>query len=287
MTQQEQHKLMRNRQWADMWANLTAQGWQTVELWERDIPDFKAEYEQLPPRMILRPAHAGKARGIVLLCAGGGFRYKTYLEAVASADCFYGAGLNVAILDYRCMPYERKDALTDAKRAVRVLRQNAAQYGIDPNHIALCGFSAGGITAAMTATLFDLGDANACDPTERFSCRPDAAVICYGSMCPAQSYGALGYDREAQNQLARLSPDQNVPFDAPPFFLFQTAQDDPRHCLKLGMALADRGIPFEVHLFKAGKHGQALYDGQNGTENIAHTAKWSSLACEWLIEYGF
>ena len=289
MNQQELHKQERNRQWANMWSELTTQGWKTVPLWAQtsQIENFQAAYNQEAPRMLLRPVHAGEPRGVVLICAGGGFRYKTYLEATASANCFYSAGMNVAILDYRCLPYTRADALQDAKRAIRMLRKNAQEYGIDPNHIALCGFSAGGMIRAMAATLFDQGNSSATDPVEKISCRPDVAVICYGAMCPAQNYGQLGYDRDAQNQLARLSPDQNVPFDAPPFFIFQTAKDDPRHCLKLATALAERGIAFELHLFKDGNHGQALYDGQNGTENIPHTAQWSMLACQWLIEYGF
>lgn len=289
MSQQELHKQERNRQWAAMWSELTAQGWKTIALWPKAdlVPGFCPQHNQEAPRLLLHPAHAGRPRGLVLICAGGGFRYKTYLEATASADYFYSAGMNVAILDYRCLPYDRADALCDAKRAVRMLRKNAPEYGIDPDHIALCGFSAGGMISAMAATLFDPGDPLASDPVEQISCRPDAAVICYGAMCPAQSYGSLGYDREAQNQLAKLSPDQNVPFDAPPFFIFQTAKDDPRHCLKLASALAERGIALEVHLFKDGSHGQALYDGQNGTENIPHTAQWAALACQWLIEYGF
>lgn len=283
----EKKTLMRNEQWARMWAEYTAAGWRTIQLWPEGAPGFNVEYEQEQPRILLAPTKSGRPRGIVLVSAGGGFNYKTYIEATAMAECYLKAGMNVAILDYRCRPYTKADALCDAKRAVRLLRVNAAEYNIDPEHIAVCGFSAGGIVSNMAASLYDAGDAQSQDPVERVSSRPDAAVICYGAMSIAPGRGGLGYDRAAQNEAARLSPELNLPFDAPPYFIFQTANDDPRHALNLAAALTDKGIPLEVHIFKDGRHGQALYDGQNGTDSVPHTAHWAELACEWLAEYGF
>ena len=286
MPEMNQHTIMRNTQWAKMWSDLTAQGWKTVQLWETGAPNFHPEYEQVQPRMLLAPSVNAES-GLVLISAGGGFRYKTYTEAHAVAEFYRQNGINAAILDYRCVPYSRYDAYCDIKRAIRILRLRAAEFGFDGEHIAVCGFSAGGILSNMAAALYDAGDPAAEDPIERVSCRPDAAVICYGAMSAAQGRSGLGYNREEQNEIARLSPDQNIPYDAPPYFIFQTAKDDPRHGLQLASALADKGIPVELHIFKDGSHGQSLYDGQNGTENVPHTAQWAPLAVEWLKEYGF
>ena len=55
----------------------------------------------------------------------------------------------------------------------------------------------------------------------------------------------------------------------------------------LACILADRGIPFEVHTFHGGRHGQGLYDGSYGMENVPHTAHWAELAVEWLEDQGF
>ena len=218
-----------------MWTALTEQGWKTVQLWENGAPDFHPEYEQVQPRMILAPS-VGADRGLILISAGGGFHYKTYTEAQAVAEFFRSKGMNAAILDYRCVPYTRYDAYCDIKRAIRILRLRAEEFGFDPAHIAVCGFSAGGMLSNMAAALYDYGDPAAEDPIERISCRPDAAVICYGAMSAAQGRSGLSYDREAQKELAKLSPDQNLPFDAPPYFIFQTAKDDPRHGLRLASA---------------------------------------------------
>ena len=277
---------MRNEQWTVMWSELTEKGWKTVPLWENGAPEFHPEYEQVQPRMLIAPS-LDASRGLVLVSAGGGFNYKTYTEAGAVAEFFRSKGINAAILDYRCKPYTRFDSFCDIRRAVRVLRLRAKEFGFDGEHIAVCGFSAGGILSNMAAALFDYGDPAAEDPVERVSSRPDAAVICYGAMSAAQDRSGLRYNREQQNEDARLSPDQNMPFDAPPYFIFQTAKDDPRHGLRLASVLADKGIEVELHIFKDGSHGHALYDGYAETENVPHTAHWAPLAAEWLTEYGF
>lgn len=287
MSQNDQHRMMRNKQWADMWAEFTKRGWSTEALWAGEVPGFHPEYEQQPPRLLLSPRMTGMPKGVVIVCAGGGFNYKTFLEAVPTAEFFVKAGLNVAILDYRCKPYTKADCLLDAKRAIRYLRYHAQAFNLDPDHIAIMGYSAGGMLTNMAGALFDYGVSDAQDPVERVSARPDAAIVCYGAMSPALTRSELRYDRQRQQYNAKLDGTINLPFDAPPYYIFQTAGDDPQHGLKLSMALADKGIEFELHVFKEGRHGQALYDGSNGTENIPHTAHWIELALEWLSGYGF
>ena len=87
MPEMNQHTIMRNTQWANMWSELTAQGWKTVQLWKTGAPNFHPEYEQVQPRMLLAPSVNAES-GLVLISAGGGFHYKTYTEAHAVTE-FY------------------------------------------------------------------------------------------------------------------------------------------------------------------------------------------------------
>jgi len=287
MDPQELHDL-RIKQWADMFDEIIAEGWEIVQLWPEGAPGFKEEYGQVQPRIAIMDPHEGEARGFIIFCAGGGFNIKSFNEAKPVAERFHALGFNTAVLDYRLNPYSRLDALADAKRAIRYIRANAAKYNTMPDKIAIGGFSAGGALTGFAATLFDYGDPNAEDELERVSSRPDAAIQCYGSRSSAAStMGQRKYDVAAQNEIAKLSTDKNLRHDCPPFFLFQTAADDPRGVITMGKELADMGIPFEAHIFQGGTHGNGLFDGNCDTEDVPHTAHWSELAGEWLKDLGF
>jgi acetyl esterase/lipase len=159
------------------------------------------------------------------------------------------------------------------------------------------GFSAGGMLSANCATHFDRGDPGAADPVERHSCRPDAAVLGYGAFAFAGLPGGFFADPFAdvthnpfvasKAELIYFAPEVNITPETPPFFIWQTNSDDPRHSFTLGQALTAVGIPFEMHLFPEGVHGLALADGHNDLAmDLPHVARWASLCAEWLTEQG-
>ena len=259
-------------------------------LWEDGAPGYNPDYGQPQPAVGTK-IHDGEKRGMVLVCAGGGFVYKAHYECAHVADAFYDMGFNVAVLDYRVQPYSQALSIGDAKRALRYLRYNAEKFNTLPDHIAIMGFSAGGMLTNMCATGFDYGDPDAEDPIERVSCRPDAAIPCYGSFSMAAWPGkGLGYNRDFQKKAAQMSPDCLVNVNCPPFFIWQCqGADDPRNAMNLAGRLAVFGIPFELHLFPYGPHGTALSDGQTGNPaaDDPHVHHWVEMCGEWLKIYGF
>ncbi len=281
-------KVEKDEKWKSMFNSLSSGEWEEIQLWENGAPNFNNEYNQVQPRLILRHTYKDKARGIVIICAGGAFVFKTDVEAQPVAEYFYKKGLNVAILDYRVNPYTKIDALNDAMRSIRYLRYNAARYNILENKISMLGFSAGGVLAGLAGIKFDYGDKESVDFIERCSSRPDAVIQCYGSMPMAMKANLddLKFDFEKQKEIAQMDVSKNIRHDSPPFFLFQTAKDDPRGVLRMGIELVEKGICCEVHLFKDGRHGNRLYDG-DGVDYNYHTSHWSMLASEWLQDMGF
>ena len=274
--------------WRESRAQMLDEGWERIPLWEGDAPDWNPELtDQDPPSVyVKRPVRPG--RGLLLVCAGGAFMYKAYKEGKPVAEYFYDRGYNVAVLDYRVNPYSQLVSCADGLRAMRVLRARAGSWGIPADKIAMGGFSAGGMLTGMVSTRFDAGDPNAADPIERVSSRPDAALILYGAFQGMDApQGGLGFDNEKQNQMARMNNVKNLRHDCPPFFVFQTQNDDPSLAMKWGLECAERGIPFVVHTFRDGAHGGALYDGKHETEHLPHTHRWAELAAEWLEDYGF
>lgn len=241
-----------------------------IPLWENP-PAFDPALGQDPPTLTPYLIADGKTRGCVIVFPGGGYAMKAYHEAEPIARWLNRCGVHSFVLDYRVTPYHHPVPLQDARRAVRLVRSRAAQWGVDPDHIAVLGFSAGGHLAACLATMFDDGDPAAQDPVERFSCRPDAALLCYAVLDIAGISGPLGHegswrnligDRAIDEQLAReLSPFMQVTPRTPPLFLWHTAADEAvpvENSLKMAAAARQAGVDVELHVYPHGRHGLGL-----------------------------
>lgn len=266
--------------------------WNPQSLWADGAPEFREDYGHPQPSIAVKVHPDGKNRGTIVICAGGAFVWKADYEAIPIGERFYELGYNTAVLDYRVAPYHQTIAHMDGQRAIRWLRANADTLGIDPDKIAVMGFSAGGMLANALGAYFTAGDPNADDPVERESSRPDAVIVCYGAFSnvafPADEN--LRHDRARQALYTPLSGDAGLTVDAPPYFIWQCGDmDDPRNSINLGEQLTWRGIPFEMHIFPYGAHGTALSDGTCLTVGAddPHAAHWVTLCDEWLREEGF
>ncbi len=249
-------------------------------------------------RLAIKKAHEGRARGMFIICPGGGFLFKSWNEALPVSEYFYRMGLNTAILDYHVNDGISIDlreneawhmAGEDGLEAIRYLRTNAQKFNVLRDHIAIGGFSAGGLLSGYAATKFDQGCEEAEDPLKRVSSRPDAALILYGAFSVTSSVASLtgGMTPKEIAAANRLDTNRNIRVDSPPMFVFQTHEDDPRIALNLCMELANHGVPYEIHTFEQGPHGGGLYNGQDEEPDIPHTAMWASIAADWLKSRGF
>lgn len=270
-----------------IWNRAIAQ-FRQIPLWE-EVPGWDASVDQPRPNLIFFPASGGAPRGTVIVSHGGGFYMRAGHEGFHTARRFLEFGMNVAVLTYRLMPYSRMDALKDIQRAVRILRARKEKLGIT-DRVAVMGFSAGGMLSANCATHYDSGDRDNPDPVERCSCRPDAAVICYGAFAGSSYPGKMFEDPfapEKRDERVYFAAEKNITTDTPPFFIWQTISDDPRHGIALAKELTDYGVPFELHFFPDGHHGVGLADGNNDSnERFPHLEHWSELAGEWLMMQG-
>ena len=143
----------------------------------------------------------------------------------------------------------------------------------------------------MTVTQFDAGKADDADPVERASSRPDLAILCYAFILFDEPNG----DREERflgpngtpEQKRFLSPRLNVRSDTPPCFIWQTGEDDKvpaENAFAFATALRESKIPFDLHIYKEGKHGIGI-----GTKDAdpAKMHPWTRDAAFWLTQQGF
>lgn len=267
-----------------------------LEEMDYEIVDLREEAGFMS-RLAIKKTYEGAPRGMVIICAGGGFLFKSWNEAMPVAEYFYEQGINVAVLDYHVKEkldfdiysQETKMAGEDGLQAIRYLRFYADRYHILPDHIAIGGFSAGGMLSGYAATRFDYGDPEAAEPLSRVSSRPDAALILYGAFSATSSVPAAtgGMTREQIAAANKMDNIRHIRVDCPPMFVFQTHEDDPRIALNFCMELAVHGVPYEIHTFEKGPHGGGLYNGKDETPDEPHTAMWAAIAADWLRSRGF
>ena len=142
-------------------------GIQVLYLWEKDnMPsstvfseDIEGYFDKYDfrPYVTAMPAREGtEIKGAVVLMAGGAYQFRgNYTDTLPTAAHLRELGFQTFIVDYRLRPYTQREGALDVARAVRFIRSNADVYGIDPEDIAVMGYSAGGIQAGEFLLNFD------------------------------------------------------------------------------------------------------------------------------------
>lgn len=253
-----------------------------IPLWPHEAPYTAESPDQAQPSV--KEFRVDGSRGAVVVCPGGGYAMKADHEGDPIAEMLNQAGISAYVLDYRVAPCHREAPLSDASRAIRVVR--AMGY----EKVAILGFSAGGNLCCSAATLYTAGDPDAEDPVERLSSRPDAFIPCYAvaSLCQYTHLGTrenlLGSQAGDMALARRFSAELNVTPDTPAAFLWHTSTDEAvpvENSLNLAAALAANGVPFELHVFPVGPHGLGL------APDFPDVAQWAALCQGWLVRLGY
>ena len=167
---------------------------------------------------VYHPAKGGKAAPAVLICPGGGYRgLAMNHEGHDMAKWYASNGFVAVVLKYRMPEGVHTIPLSDAEKAMSVIRGNAAKWNLDANKVGVIGSSAGGHLAASLSTL--AADAN----------RPDFAILYY----PVD-------DKTPKTLLLLSDDDQTVP---------------PLNSILYYTALNEHHIPASLYMFPSGEHG--------------------------------
>jgi acetyl esterase/lipase len=266
---------------------------QTILLWPNGAPGAQGTEDRDKPAItVYMPPNTTGPMTAVIVAPGGSYRaLAANLEGRAPANFFNTLGVAAFVLRYRLGPqYHHPIQLGDAQRAIRTVRARAAEWHIAPDRIGFMGFSAGGHLASTVSTLFDNGNANARDPIDRASSRPDFAILGYPVISMTEPWTHQGSktnllgDAPDPALVRSLSTETRVTASTPPTFIYQTNADTTtpaENAVSYYLALRKAGVPAEMHIFKDGRHGSGL-----GMTDPA-LSEWPRLLANWLRASGW
>jgi acetyl esterase/lipase len=252
-----------------------------------EVNDWKVEFTTETSEPTLTIYKASKPTGsAMIICPGGGYSGTAGdHEGRQVAKALDDAGITSFVLKYR-IPNDRYCVdkslapLQDAQQAIRLVRQRAAEWGVNPNKIGIMGFSAGGHLAATAATHFEQNADPTC--TDKTSVRPDFVALIY----PVVSFReGIGHNGSRENligktptlqQVAHFSNELRVTPQTPPAFLVH-AQDDwvkIENSILFYEACLRNGVPAEAHFWAKGGHGFGMVNPVNGEDWVPNLVKW-------------
>jgi len=157
---------------------------------------------------VFTPKRDPKGVGIIFVVSGGWFSAHEVISTTL-VEPLVDRGYTVFAVVHGSQPkFTIPEVLTDMNRAVRFVRHNAKEYGIDPDRIGIYGGSAGGHLSLMQGTAGDTGDPKAKDPVERESSRVQAVACLF----PPTDF--LNYGKPGEDALGRgILKDFKAPFD--------------------------------------------------------------------------
>lgn len=251
-------------------------------------PDYTASLTTYIPNVGLAKAPEGGRRAVVV-CPGGGYRNRAPHEAEPIALVFATAGIPAFVLDYSVAPAVFPQAVCEAAEAVKIVRDNAKEWGINPDKIMICGFSAGGHLASSLGVFYDKPEVLENLGCTADECKPNGMVLGY----PVVSGGVYAHKGSFERVLGKeydikeaekFSIEKLVSDKTPPAFIWHTFEDSVvpvQNSLLLAKALADNKVNCELHVFPHSEHGAALANGVVG-RFVLEAQGWSDMAIRWV-----
>ena len=240
-----------------------------------DVPYVTGGHERQKLDLFLPQVPDDKPCPVIVRIHGGAWRHgdKSAQRGVAGyvKQGYIGVAINYRFSQQAIFPAQ----IEDCKAAIRWLRANAEEYGIDPERICVVGSSAGGHLAALLGTT---GDSQHFDVGEHlgFSSAVCAVVDNFGPTDLLEANRTPGFENKMsmvtqllggtvaeKPELAAAANPINYISPADPPFLIIHGDADPivpiNQSELLHAALEKAGVPSQFHIVQGGMHGGNLF----------------------------
>lgn len=239
------------------------------------------------------------ADSCVVIFPGGGYTTITEAEGANIAKAYNEKGISAFVCYYRCnyyadntkttMGYTKEAFLADGQRAVRFARYYAPQFGIDPNKIAVCGFSAGGHLAMIVCQ--HPAEISYEDEINTVSSVPNACILGYAvtdltpgmSTQTSQHFFASEEERTDPDMIAKYSY-RYAPASMPPTYIWYGEKDTTVNfnvcSIDCAKAFEDAGVTVEIEGFAGIGHAAALATGTAAEVWLEHSVEFIAKAFE-------
>ena len=246
---------------------------------------------QIPTIEVYLPAKQIATGQAVVIFPGGGYSILAYdWEGTDFAKWLNSQGIAGIVVKYRLpksasLTDPKEVPLMDAQRAIRLVRQNASGWNIDPTKVGIMGFSAGGHLASTLSTQYSHTVDRTMDAVDALSARPDFSILVYPVITfvnPAIHSGsmkALLGENQTEELKKRFSAELNVTEETPVTFLVHAGDDTGvpvENSMLYYAALRAKGVSTSLHVYPKGGHGFAFGMGKGPVEN------WRDVLLDWI-----
>ena len=238
----------------------------TVELWQKgNIPGFRENVNNsdgpdfMPNMLVYTVPDNVQPKGAVMICPGGAFTFRSMQnEGYDIADMLVPMGYQCFIVNYRINPYSMHASATDLQRAIRYVKAHAEDYRINPENIALVGFSAGGIlNGEVLLNWRDLTNGTALDSSY---CPDELDNVPVSACAVGMIYSFYGRLSVSMNNVETLRA-ANLP---PAFYCWGTRDGFADQFTQNSNAVKEAGVRVETKVLQGYPHGY----GSGGNASI-------------------
>lgn len=211
----------------------------------------------------------------VIMCPGGGYaRLAMNHEGHDMAPWFNTQGITYVVLKYRMPNGHREVPFSDVEQAIRLVRQHAAEWNINPSKVGIMGASAGGHLASTLATHYTSKET-----------RPDFQILLYpvitmdANFTHAGSRENLITKNPSADLIAKYSNELQVNAQTPQAFIALSSDDKavlPQNSINYYLALLKHNVPATMHIYPTGGHGWGFRD------NFTYKRQWTDELEKWL-----
>lgn len=234
------------------------------------------DIEQPSLRVFLPAPELATGRAVVA-CPGGGYSgLAVNHEGYDWAPYFNKQGIALIVLKYRMPKGDRTLPISDAEAAMKMVRDSADVWNLNPNDIGIMGSSAGGHLASTIAT----------HASEAL--RPNFQILFYPVITMDKSFTHMGshdnlLGKDASADLEKeFSNEKQVTKETPRAFIVYSDDDKvvpPANGVNYYLALNKKGVPSVLHIYPTGGHGWGI------REDFLYKSEMQNELTSWLRSF--